>query len=118
MIRPLTFTVLVLVSLAVAAPAPAQTRNQPAVLGGEGRYVFGQINEYNADQYMLDTQTGRLWRLVDTVEGGASVLEAVPYLLPAGGTQATPPDGRDLRPPEASGLPVIPPLPRRLPGDP
>lgn len=117
MIRILPISVLVLASLAVAADALAQTRNQPAVLGGEGRYVFGQINEYNADQYMIDTQTGRLWRLVDTVDGGASVLEPVPYLLPAGGTQATPPDGRDLRQPDTGGLQLIPPLPRE-PGNP
>lgn|SRR5487761_1938432 len=29
-----------------------------------GRYVFGQINQMARDQYMLDTQTGRLWRIM------------------------------------------------------
>lgn len=110
--RSLVFPILLLAGAGLSALASAQTRNQPAVLGGEGRYVFGQINEYNADQYMLDTQTGRLWRLVDTVDGGSSVLEAVPYLLPSGGTQATPPEGRDLRPPEPAVLSPVPPLPR------
>ncbi len=59
---------------------------------GGGRFVFGQINEFNADQYMLDTQTGRLWRLVDTADGGGSVLEPVPYALPDGRSQLLPPD--------------------------
>lgn len=29
-----------------------------------GRYVFGQISPLRADQFMLDTQTGRLWQLM------------------------------------------------------
>jgi hypothetical protein len=29
-----------------------------------GRYVFGQISSARKDQYMLDTQTGRLWQIV------------------------------------------------------
>jgi hypothetical protein len=99
---------LTLVSLAMLAGgigfssqvlAQSANSNQPAVLGGNGRFVFGQINEYNADQYMLDTQTGRLWRLVDTVDGTTSVLEPVAYALPDGRTQATPPSADDLRAP-------------------
>ena len=81
---------------AVAGPighdAMAQSSNTPAVLGGSGRFVFGQINEYNADQYMLDTSTGRLWRLVDTADGIGSVLEIVPYALPDGRSQQSPSD--------------------------
>lgn len=29
-----------------------------------GRFVFGQISDFRSDQYMLDTQTGRLWKVV------------------------------------------------------
>jgi hypothetical protein len=52
---------------------------QPAVLSASsGRYVFGQISSMRADQYMLDTQTGRLWHLVvDTND--APCLLPVPY---------------------------------------
>lgn len=82
-----------------AVDAHAQSSNKPAVLGGNGRYVFGQINEYNADQYMLDTATGRLWRLVDTADGLGSVLELVPYTLPDGRTQPMPPDAAAFRVP-------------------
>jgi len=91
--RPLvTASVLVATALPFGSTADAQSSNQPAVLGGNGRFVFGQINEYNADQYMLDTATGRLWRLVDTADGNSSVLEMVPYALPEGRSQPLPPD--------------------------
>jgi hypothetical protein len=33
-----------------------------------GRYVFGQISTFRRDQFMLDTQTGRLWEIV-TITG-------------------------------------------------
>ncbi|MFB9068933.1 hypothetical protein [Pseudofulvimonas gallinarii] len=82
---------VVVASLIGASDVSAQSSNKPAVLGG-GRFVFGQINEFNADQYMLDTQTGRLWRLVDTADGQNSVLEPVPYAMPDGRTQTMPPD--------------------------
>ena len=97
--RAISCMLLVLAPAWLAADASAQSRNQPAVLGGQGRYVFGQINEFNADQYMLDTQTGRLWRLVDTADGNASVLEPVPYTLSGGGLQAFPPDAQDVQAP-------------------
>lgn len=91
--------------MAAAATGHAQgpSSNKPAVLGG-GRFVFGQINEFNADQYMLDTRTGRLWRLVDTADGAGSVLEPVPYLLPDGRTRALPPDPEGAE--EAAGRPA------------
>lgn len=28
-----------------------------------GRYVFGQVSPGSVNQFMLDTQTGRLWRM-------------------------------------------------------
>jgi hypothetical protein len=39
---------------------------------GNGRYVFGQISEYRRDQYLLDTQTGRLWTLKLTQTEGTN----------------------------------------------
>ncbi len=78
--------------LFAAGAAVAQSSNRPNALGSGSRYVFGQINEFAADQYMLDTVTGRLWRLVDTADGSASVLEPVPYQLPDGRLQAMPPE--------------------------
>lgn len=57
---------------------------------------------------MLDTQTGRLWRLVDTADGTGSVLEPVPYALPDGGSQALPPEPQAALP-DAAGLVPLPP---------
>ena len=49
-----------------------------------GRFVFGQISDFRSDQYMLDTQTGRLWQIVErTDEKGVStgrVLQVVPFV--------------------------------------
>lgn len=53
-----------------------------------GRYVFGQISPYSRDQYMLDTQTGRLWQIVcavrsnDNKDCAATTLDWVPYTHP------------------------------------
>lgn len=41
-----------------------------------GRFVLGQISEARADQFLLDTQTGQVWRLVKDGEQSA-LLEPV-----------------------------------------
>lgn len=39
--------------------------NRSSVLAAPGgRYVFGQISEFARHQFMLDTQTGRLWQII------------------------------------------------------
>ncbi len=43
-----------------------------------GRYVFGQISDSSSDQFMLDTLTGRLWRVAKSGEIGL-YLTKVPY---------------------------------------
>ena len=53
------------------------------------RYVFGQVSEYRRDQYMLDTQTGRLWKIavrkpkkageVGSSDAGFEILDPIPY---------------------------------------
>lgn len=56
-----------LAALALLEPmaATAQTSNRPAVLATPGgRYVFGQVSEFKSDQYLLDTQTGRMWKFI------------------------------------------------------
>ncbi len=79
---------LILAAIAVF-PAFSQTANQPGTTlsAPGGRYVFGQISALRRDQYMLDTQTGRLWQFV-CVEKDATDqttclengLEPVPFL--------------------------------------
>lgn len=48
-----------------------------------GRFVFGQVSDSSKDQYMLDTLTGRLWRLSESGEVG-KYLAPVPYKLGGG----------------------------------
>ena len=44
--------------------APAQNNIPGGIIApAGGRFVFGQMSGSGADQYMLDTQTGRLWKL-------------------------------------------------------
>lgn len=74
----------------ISASAFAQSTNRPAVLSsGNGRFVFGQISEMARHQYMLDTQTGRLWQIVQTgpnkpdgtldKDKAYTILDPVPY---------------------------------------
>jgi hypothetical protein len=62
--RPPRRTLALLALVAVTAHAQIQTppAGQGTALSATGgRYVFGQISESRRDQYLLDTQTGRLW---------------------------------------------------------
>jgi hypothetical protein len=75
----------------VAADAVKVVPPQNKSLSAEnGRYVFGQISEMRRDQYMLDTKTGRLWRMVvvNIGEGDkkseVTLLEPVQYEQPDG----------------------------------
>lgn len=57
----------------------AQENNIGRVLASDGgRYVFGQISSAARHQFMLDTQTGRLWVIVADEQQRLS-LEPVPY---------------------------------------
>ena len=54
-------------------------RSQQRVLSSSsGRFVFGQISDSSKDQFMLDTQTGRIWRIAESGEVGLFLRE-VPY---------------------------------------
>ncbi|MBW1976867.1 MAG: hypothetical protein JRI79_02680 [Deltaproteobacteria bacterium] len=61
------------------SPSNAQPEPQFRVLSSSGgRYVFGQISDSSKDQFMLDTLTGRLWRIAESGEIGI-YLRPVPY---------------------------------------
>ena len=63
---------------------------QKAVLSSmQGRYVFGQISDSGQDQFMLDTATGRLWRLTKRSDIGVC-LSTVPYRSAEGECSALP----------------------------
>ncbi len=58
---------------------PQQGPERHEVLSSQnGRFVFGQISGSSKDQFMLDTQTGRIWRIAESGEVGV-FLRAVPY---------------------------------------
>jgi hypothetical protein len=52
-------------ALAAFGPVLAADPTPLAVLSSSaGRFVFGQISGMRQDQYLLDTETGRLWAVV------------------------------------------------------
>lgn len=62
-----TIRLLLLLCLFVpgALLAQAQQVQPPTVLKSEtGRFVFGQVGPARADQFLLDTKTGRMWQIV------------------------------------------------------
>ena len=60
--------------LGIASPQPQQN----VLSSSNGRFVFGQISDSSKDQFMLDTFSGRLWRIAESGEIGL-FLRAVPY---------------------------------------
>lgn len=64
--------------------AQAPQKPQPNMLSSPGaRFVFGQVSDSGKDQFMLDTATGRLWRISES--GGVGIfLNPVPYRLKDG----------------------------------
>ncbi|NCO59295.1 MAG: hypothetical protein COZ70_05865 [Deltaproteobacteria bacterium CG_4_8_14_3_um_filter_51_11] len=72
------------------AQPTAQTKTQVSLSTQEGRYVFGQISESAKDQFMLDTVTGRLWRVSESGKVGL-YLKPVPYCDEKGDCTPLPP---------------------------
>jgi hypothetical protein len=78
-------------------PAPPQAR---VLQADGGRFVFGQISDFRRDQFMLDTKTGRLWRVVTSTVGEPGkqqdvyLLEHVLYVGPDNKWITEPPPGR------------------------
>ena len=62
----------------VMAQQPPQESHKAVLSSANGRYVFGQISDSDQDQFMLDTATGRLWRLTKRSDIGVC-LSTVPY---------------------------------------
>jgi hypothetical protein len=56
-----------------------------------GRFVFGQISDSSKDQFMLDTHTGRLWRIGESSDVGTH-LRGIPYKDEEGKVSACPGD--------------------------
>ena len=97
--RLITATLVAAALMFIASPALAQFglgSQAPAipptgkVLGcAGGRFVFGQISDSSKDQYMLDTLTGRLWRIGESSDVGTH-LRVIPYKDDQGKVSACP----------------------------
>jgi hypothetical protein len=59
--------------------SPSVQKQKADILGTPGgRYLFGQLSDSSKDQFMLDSLTGRLWRISESGEVGP-YLNPVPY---------------------------------------
>jgi len=65
------------------SPKTVQQTQYQCLSSPQGRFVFGQISDSAKDQFMLDTWTGRLWRISESGEVG-KFLAPVPYKLKDG----------------------------------
>jgi hypothetical protein len=78
--RAILIVAAAVVSTTVSAePVEVITPQNKTLGSANGRYVFGQISQLRRDQYMLDTQTGRLWQVVQSKDESL-VLQVVPYV--------------------------------------
>lgn len=66
--------------IGIMSPRAQNISQYAPLLCPGGRFVFGQVSDSSKDQYMLDTLTGRLWRLSESGEVG-KYLAPVPYKL-------------------------------------
>jgi len=64
--------------LGIMSQQPQKEPHKGSLRSDQGRFVFGQISDSSKDQFMLDTHTGRLWRISETGRIGL-FLQTVPY---------------------------------------
>ena len=70
--------------------------SQKQVLSSSGgRFVFGQISDSAKDQFMLDTCTGRLWKISERGDIG-TFLKSIPYSNSGGTYSPVPEELMDL----------------------
>ena len=75
--------------LGLMSQQPPQISQQKILSSANGRFVFGQISGSSKDQFMLDTFTGRLWRIAESGAIGI-FLRPVPYRNEDGKCSALP----------------------------
>ena len=72
-------------------PKQVQKKSHQAILStSQGRFAFGQVSESREDKFMLDTVTGRLWRLTKRTDVGLC-LTVIPYYSEDGKCSSLPP---------------------------
>lgn len=65
-------TLLVAAIAAGGANAQDSSKRHPMSSPG-GRFVLGQIGDSSTSQYLLDTQTGRVWDLVNILDSKGQI---------------------------------------------
>ena len=65
--------------LGILSQKPGQESQQKILSSSSGRFIFGQISASGKDKFMLDTFTGRLWRIAETGGDIGMYLRSVPY---------------------------------------
>jgi hypothetical protein len=75
--------------LGLMSQKPQEESQQKLLSSATGRFVFGQISNSSKDQFMLDTFTGRLWRIAESGAIGI-FLRSVPYRNEDGKCSALP----------------------------
>lgn len=75
-----------------------EINSEHKVLGsGNGRYAFGQISNARADQFMIDTQTARVWEIVWDSKTNRPFLRMVLYQLFDGEMKPYPEDSPGMK---------------------
>lgn len=88
---------IVLAMASIAAYAETAMQSFPALGTTGGRYVFGQISDFQKDKFLLDTQTGRVWILVCMDDKGAQCwrgLQSVNFIDEAGNRASVSPPAK------------------------
>lgn len=75
--------------LGLMSQKPQEKSQQKLLSSANGRFVFGQISNSSKDQFMLDTFTGKLWRIAESGAIGI-FLRSVPYRSKDGKCSALP----------------------------
>ena len=84
-------------------PKQVQEQSHHGVLSTtQGRFAFGQVSESREGTFMLDTVTGRLWRLTKRTDIGLC-LTAIPYHSNDGKCSSLPPHIPELHSKGAKG---------------
>ena len=110
MAMPLFLLVLVGATDVYAQPlglgsSKVQQPQQKVLSSDNGRFIFGQISGSGKDQFMLDTATGRLWRIGASGKLG-TFLKSIPYRNEKGECTVLPEEITDAGPeksPKKSG---------------
>ena len=75
----------------ILSPQGQQESQKQILSSPNGRFVFGQISDSGKDQFMLDTLTGRLWRIAERGDIGMH-LTSIPYCNSEGECSPLPED--------------------------